>query len=122
MLYNIKLHRYFIVQRLSESIAENLRRDDDYHVIDYYRICLMFLKEIGLEDLYSRALMREVVGEAYELRRIYLHTGEYTYHNGSGMHPSIMIENETSSLVILLQHMASGYVKEKVDKLKISYT
>jgi hypothetical protein len=103
LIYNIQLSRMFIVQRLAESIAENMRRRCNYEVSDYYHVCLDVLIKVGLDEMYVKALMKDVIHDAYELHFEYKRTGLYTYHNGSGAHPAILVSKEAQDLLKLLQ-------------------
>jgi hypothetical protein len=102
LIINIKLNRMYIVQRLSESIAENLRREFNYDVMFYYRLSMDVLIGSGLSCSYAKALMIDVVTLGYYLDFQFKCTGEYTYHNGSGIHPAILVSKEAEDLCTLI--------------------
>lgn len=103
IIYNIKLNRMYIVQRLAENIAENMRRRFNYETHDYYRICVDVLQEIGLDRQYVLDLMHEVIEDAYEQNLTYKATGLFSYHNGCESHPYVVISKSAQDLVTLLQ-------------------
>lgn len=112
LVINIQLSRMFIVQRLSESIAENMRRQYNYEVYNYVSISKSFLLELGMEEEYVKELIKDVVDEAYTLHRQYRMTGLYTYHNGSGAHPGILVYKEAQDLVTMLRILTEAYARD----------
>lgn len=102
LVINIKLNRMFIVQRLSESIAENLRRDFRFNTTFYCDLCKEVLYGAGLDRKFAKDLMIDVVTMGYYLHFNYKKTGQYTYHNGSGAHPAILVSKEAEDLCTLI--------------------
>ncbi|MED4599180.1 hypothetical protein P9314_00450 [Paenibacillus validus] len=103
LVYNIELSKMYIQQRLTESIAENLRRQFNYDVATYVQLCKDVLLEAGLDAVFIRDLMWNVVNDAYVLHLEYLHTGIYTYHNGSGQHPYLLVFKEAQDLSAMIR-------------------
>lgn len=100
---NLELNRMFIEQRLAESIAENLRREPTYDVTTYYTLCKDVLLDAGLDAELVSAMMYAVVAEAYRLHENYCCTGDYTYHNGSGQHPQLLISKSAIDFCKLIR-------------------
>jgi len=117
IIYNIKLNRMYIVQRLAENIAENMRRRFNYETHDYYRICVDVLQEVGLERDYVLDLMHDVIEDAYEQNLTYKMTGLFSYHNGCESHPYVVISKAAQDLVTLLKMFegAAGNLRESTD-------
>lgn len=105
---NIELTKMYIVQRISEGISENLRRNPMWPTNDYIKICrvVMTIKSIPLHV--QATIVKEAVKDGYENYFNWLRTGHFTYHNGCEQHPELLIGDHLENLyeLILIQEAA----------------
>lgn len=96
---NIKLKELWLEQRIAESIAENLRRDFAYDVLSYVNMTYEVMQEAGINRKWATSIVHPAIHQAYALNEERIRTGLYTYHNGSGAHPRIVIGDVCEELV-----------------------
>lgn len=105
---NIELTKMYIVQRISEGISENLRRNPMWPTNDYIKICrvVMTIKSIPLHV--QATIVKEAVKDGYENYFNWRRTGHFTYHNGCEQHPELLIGDHLENLyeLILIQEAA----------------
>lgn len=99
---NIELTKMYIVQRISEGISENLRRNPMWPTSDYIKICrvVMTIKSIPLHV--QKSIVQDAVRDGYENYFNWKRTGLYTYHNGCEQHPELLIGDHLENLYELL--------------------
>jgi hypothetical protein len=105
---NIALCKMYIVQRISESIAENLRRNPMWPTNDYIQVCQAVMTIKRIPEEVQREIIAQAVHDGYESYLQYKITGLYCYHNGSGQHPELLVGESLELLRCMLEQLQSG--------------